>query len=265
MKSIFENLHGRHEQFIYWSTVLMQSTAPSYFGSYVVLGHPSAGTNWLCNMLSDYNNIPVLESWNRNVPSVERSIFHLHRFMAGGLPQGRTIYMYRDGRDTLVSLFMKIAKTPNMARWRERFRKETGLIMDAEKIIEQLPVYIEWHFTKKQPASINWRDHIDRSLHYGYKSISFEELKRSPSDGLKKVLLSLECLQIDVDRVNASVVKNDIVNKRNEDNSYQVRNGRTGEWCKYFTKEAADCFQHHAGDQLVALGYEIDSSWTNKF
>ena len=116
MKDYLDNLHRRHEQAIYWSTILMQAAAPNYFGSYIVLGHPSAGTNWLCNMLSDYGNIPVLESWNRKLPSVERHIFHMHRFMAGALPRSRTIYMHRDGRDTLISLFMKIAKAPNMGK-----------------------------------------------------------------------------------------------------------------------------------------------------
>jgi hypothetical protein len=127
VKNILDKLHGRNEQAIYWSTILLQTAVPNYFGSYMVLGHPSAGTNWLCNMLSDYSSIPVLESWNRKVPSVEKHIFHLHRFVGNLLPKNRTIYMYRDGRDTMISLFMKIARTPNMEGWRVRFKQDTGL------------------------------------------------------------------------------------------------------------------------------------------
>ena len=136
--------------------------------------------------------------------------------------------------------------------------------MDTQLIIEQLPAYIDWHFTKDQPASVHWREHIRRSLHDGYKSISFEALKKSPADGLVRVLSVLGHSEIDIDKLNVSIKMNDIMNKKTKDNNYQVRSGRTGEWRQYFTTESASCFQKHAGDELIELGYEKDSSWVNR-
>jgi hypothetical protein len=137
--------------------------------------------------------------------------------------------------------------------------------MDSQRIIEQLPIYIDWHFTKKQPASVNWRDHILRSRYEEYQSISFEELKRTPSKGLIQVLSGLGHSQIDMDKLNTSIYINDISNKKTKNNGYQVRSGRTGEWRQYFTAESAHCFQKNAGDELIMLGYEADSSWVGKF
>lgn len=262
MTDLIDCLHRRREQSVYWLTVLLQAPSPSHFGSYIILGHPSAGTNWLCNLLSNYLDTPVFE-WNRNMPSLESQIFHLHRFVGGALQRNRTIYMYRDGRDTLVSLFMKVAKTPWMGGWRDKFHKDTGVILDANLIDEQLPTYIEWHFTKRSPASVNWREHILRGLRDGYKTISFEELKQNPSSSLRAVLCDLGHSQIDEKKLEIAIGMNDIENIKTEENSYQVRNGRPAQWRQYFTIESAKLFQKYAGEELIMLGYETDASWVD--
>ena len=43
-----------------------------------------------------------------------------------------------------------------------------------------------------------------------------------------------------------------------------IRKGIAGDWVNYFTREAAEIFDRHAGDVLVMLGYEKDRSWVSR-
>ena len=251
----------RYEQSVYWTTVMLQAAAPNFFGSYFVVGHPSAGTNWLCNLVSGCLDIPVFFAWTEKLPPLDSKIFHVHRFMGGLLPSSRTIYMYRDGRDTMVSLFFKTANTPWMGKWRDKFHQETGLVIDTAKIVDQLPAYIDWHFTKRQPGSMNWRDHISYSLLRRYKSVSYEALKQDPHNVLRSVLSELGSSKLREDKISSVIQSNHLVNTKSENNNYQIRSGCSGEWRQYFTEEASKCFQKYAGKELVRLGYETDHSW----
>ena len=42
-----------------------------------------------------------------------------------------------------------------------------------------------------------------------------------------------------------------------------IRKGIAGDWKNCFNREAKEVFNHYAGETLIKLGYEKESSWAN--
>jgi len=49
-----------------------------------------------------------------------------------------------------------------------------------------------------------------------------------------------------------------------EDKNSFLRKGISGDWKSKFSHEAAEMFDHYAGDALIELGYEKSRKWKNK-
>ena len=50
-----------------------------------------------------------------------------------------------------------------------------------------------------------------------------------------------------------------------EDRGSFIRKGVAGDWVNHFTRETAELFDELAGDALVALGYESDRGWADRY
>jgi hypothetical protein len=48
-----------------------------------------------------------------------------------------------------------------------------------------------------------------------------------------------------------------------EDRTSFARKGIQGDWRNHFTREAAQVFDHYAGDLLIELGYETNHRWVD--
>lgn len=89
------------------------------------------------------------------MPTLALHVFHLHRLVDMRAVRVRTIYITRDGRDALVSRYMKLKPNPNDQRPVRAFEAATGLVYDKAKVREQLPAFIEWYFTETRYSAMN--------------------------------------------------------------------------------------------------------------
>ncbi len=187
-------------------------------------------------------------------------------------PDGKLIYIVRDGRDVLVS---------------ERFRNfvEESKFLGAEdkRIIEDL---------RKDPTSFTngsrsiftetfirrvaggWvknlqetEDEGRRLFNGNYFGMRYEDLLSTPFDemsklwkflGVKKIKPSLNKTLRDE---MASNPDEEWQAKRNEDIASFLPKGQAGNWSRLFTEKDKSIFKEVAGEMLIKWGYEKDLSW----
>lgn len=256
-------LRNKYRQSLYWSTILTHSLLRNAGGSYVVLGHPKSGTNWLCGLLSSYFDIPVFQSWTRLMPAVRPQIFHMHRFLGSPMAKNRTFYIHRDGRDILISRYFAIMNSPWGNSERQKLEAWLEGPMSIENLKHQLPKYIDWNYTKSRSSSQNWQKHIDLYRKYPYVCVSFEGLKDDPVRELSQAIAKMTNDLADFEHIQAAINKNDIKKKKSKANAHFLRSGKSGDWKTYFSVVAAERFNAYAGRALISLGYEDDDKWVS--
>src|SRR5262245_12144672 len=92
------------EQLRKGSARMTKSIARRYghsLGMWVGCGYPKSGTSWLCQLLSSYLDIPHPRRFR--LPIAMPSVLHAHWLPEPQLP--KTVYVARDGRDVMVSLY----------------------------------------------------------------------------------------------------------------------------------------------------------------
>ena len=99
--------------------------------------------------------------------------------------------------------------------------------------------------------------------------IRYEDLLLDAVSTLERALLQVTGQTPDRNRLQLIVEKykfeNQTKRKRGvEDVNSFIRKGIAGDWKNKFTPEARRMFHKHAGDTLIALGYELDNSWVNE-
>ena len=262
MYTINQRVRRRYSQSLYWMTIGAHSVVPNTVGSYYVVGHGKSGTNWLCSILSTYYDIPVFEGWTRWLPSTRSQIFHLHRFVVTPMARRRTFYLYRDGRDIVISSYFARLRQPYPVI-RRRFEAYIGEPMDEKRLRSQLPEYIDWFFGVDRSSSLRWQQHIDEALSRPYVRISFEDMKRNPHEAVGRAIFEVDGDSVHEKRLAEAIDYNDFSRKKTKsNNSHFLRAGRSGDWRNYFTRDAANRFNHHAGRALVALGYAESLDWS---
>jgi len=255
----------RFRQGLYWSTAGTHALIPNAAGSYYVLGHPKSGTNWLCSVLSDYFEQPVFQAWKRLTPAMSPQIFHMHRFLSATPAKRRTFYLYRDGRDIVVSRFFAMARSPWDTGETQAFSRYLGSQMDEDRIKEQLPAFIEWVFEVNKTSSICWPDHISKAFEYPYSRLSFEAMKVNTFQEVKRAIQEMTRSEVNEEQLQKAIEKNNFERKKKASNdSHFLRSGNAGDWASYFTRGAAERFEFYAQGTLEKLGYEQDSSWVAK-
>lgn len=227
---------------------------------------PKSGGTWFCQMLSAALQIP----FPRNVaPKFEESIMHGH------FPYHKNfnniLYVVRDGRDIMVSAYYYMLKiTPGANNDRAlKYRKNLGFD-DIDNIEERLPKFMEYFMENYTVLGkrTTWQDHIKLHLHNDkIKFIKYEDLLSDSAKELSEALAfldrpystNLESIAQEFTFENQSKRK-----AGQEDKTSFLRKGIAGDWKNKFTKEAAEVFEHYAGDVLRELAYEDDVNWYQK-
>src|SRR5690554_5551150 len=156
-------------QFNYWLAIGFDNLI-AHNGIYV-LGYTKTGTNWMCNLISNYYDIPKQE----NCSFYQKSIHHIHRFLPFPYYKKNLVYMTRDGRDAIVSRYFSMVNQSTQRYTKTDFQSFCGKEPTKENIKELLPKFIEF-LKSYHKSSIDYKSHNKRAIENGFFIIKYEDL-----------------------------------------------------------------------------------------
>ena len=234
----------------------------SFLPLYIVNEYPKSGGTWVCQMLSDYLDIPFPRN---QFPKFQSSIMHGHYLHIRTL---KNVYIVmRDGRDVMVSFYYQ--SLFKHERFNDRLVEITRRDLnfdDYSDIKKNMPKFIEYKFSNKKNPRFTWSDFVNSWIDKDVPIITYENLLRDTINVLGQAIYKVCNVQPDEDRLREISEKYSFKNQtgRNpgdENKLSFLRKGIAGDWKNYFSKEARQVFNKFAGNELIKLGYEIDDSW----
>ena len=187
------------------------------------------------------------------------------------------VVVWRDGRDVMVSWYYQNLFSHE---WRndpqvERARREFSF-RNYDDIYENLPEFIGWAFTQKRSSPrlswtdprFSWADFVRPWYHRkDVVPVRYEDLRRETVGGLQRIVLELTGSNLSPEKASAIAEEFSFQRQADrrpgeEDRRSFLRKGVVGDWRNQFSKGAQETFDRYAGKELVLLGYEQDSSWT---
>lgn len=244
---------------------------------YYVCEYPKSGGTWLARMVGDYLQIPFPQ--HSVLPLGFRCVVKNHMRYDRRLQ--RVFYVYRDGRDVMVSFYYDRIRTARYSRRpgskyiKRKYERLLGKNYDPEDIVKHLPRFIEYEFTSPGPGTpLNWRDHVEDwhapGERDGIAYLSYERLRDDCATTLGTALRRITGEEVDPWRLATTIEKMSMVrqtgrNPGEDDIKQHIRKGVVGDWVNYFSREAAEVFDDFAGDMLVHLGYEVDRGWVDRY
>ncbi len=262
-------LREKHEQLIYWASIGFDIISPRKKSGIYVLGYTKSGTNWLCHLVSGILEMPILESWKLNLPRFTPCVYHMHRIIPIDAVRRRTIYMMRDGRDTMVSRYFHIVREGGIAK--AKLEKYLGHPASANNVKNNMAKFIRFMQTSNV-ATTDYRSHIKQWEKHKdiYVTLRYEDLLTNPIFEITRAITEVSHTEPDPNQVRKIVEQHDFTRltkrkKGTEDANSFTRKGISGDWVNYFTPEAATVFDDYAGDLLLELGYEDAPNWASHF
>lgn len=249
--------------------------AGSHYGMVLGGGYPKSGTSWLCQLLSGYLDIPHPQ--NYSMPIAMRAVLHNHWMYDERFPL--SAYVVRDGRDVLVSMYfysmrsIALPRHPRQAaRLRERFTRVLGSGYDPEDVSRNLPRFLEVEFTDPIAVrGVTWGRHVRSWCAEPHRNVvvtRYERLLADAGNELARVVEAVTGAPADLERVARTVTAHDFSGSGrdagHEDRTSFMRRGVQGDWRDKFSRDAAEVFEHYAGDDLRLLGYEQDAHWVDE-
>jgi hypothetical protein len=252
------------------STRLIGAHFGERFPFYYVMEYPKSGGTWLSQMIADYLQIPRPEF--SVFPLGCECVIHGHWLYSSKLR--RVFYLVRDGRDVAVSLYFRAIgelgdpRYPQTRSYIERRFKSLREADARNHPHEVLPRFIEEWVKHPAGTSVSWPDHV-RQWAFDRRNVvvlRYEDLIRDAVGTLTRALPNHTRAPIDAERLGLTVRKFSFERQAGRPRGAEVRGaflrkGVPGDWRNYFTREAAEVFDHYAGDTLVRLGYELDRDW----
>ncbi|MBA2767690.1 MAG: sulfotransferase domain-containing protein [Sporichthyaceae bacterium] len=229
-------------------------------------GYPKSGTVWLCQLLGSYLELPYPRRYR--MPIAMASVIHTHWLPFPQLPP--TMYIVRDGRDVMLSLYhyesrlASSTRNPSAARTRtERFRRVLGPRADLRDVSANLPRFIESQLESPSWVEAAWPQHVQAWLDVPRGMVAivrYEDLRHDVGAALGPPLARLlgepvdeQALQIAATRFGFAR-QQDRTKRPAEERAF-LRQGEPGEWKTYFTAEACTIFDQAAAPVLDQLGY----------
>ncbi|HEY7004463.1 MAG TPA: sulfotransferase domain-containing protein [Gaiellaceae bacterium] len=244
-------------------------------GSAYVCEFPKSGGSWVTSLTSD-----LLRSRADETEANPR-VLHPHwRYDSRYRP---LIYVLRDGRDVVISLYFHhvrhlLAPTMWTRRFDRFFRSVLGPGYDLDDVGGNLPPFIESLAerpfggllrTHQNRSFLPWPRHVEDWIDRpGVLLVRYEALHSDPLEELRRIRRHLDVevpdsVCLDVIARNSFAAKTGRV-AGVEDRSSFLRKGVVGDWKSWFTKEAGASFEEFAGDALIACGYERDGRWIER-
>lgn len=247
------------------------------FPFYYVAEFPKSGGTWLARMVGDYLQLPFPQY--SLLPLAFSCV--VQTFSSYHPALRRVFYIYRDGRDVMASLYFdrlriaRHARRPGSASIARTYEKLLGKDYDPADIVRHLPRFIEFEFAHPgRGTPLSWRDHVEgwyRPEASGPRAyLSYEELRRDCAGALGRAIEAVTGEPADPWRIETTVEKMSMKRATGRDPgqgdpTQHIRKGVVGDWRNHFSREAAEVFDHLAGDTLVRLGYEADRGWVDRY
>ncbi|RIL00272.1 MAG: hypothetical protein DCC71_18880 [Proteobacteria bacterium] len=148
------------------------------------------------------------------------------------------VYVLRDGRDVVNSMLHYLV-TPAILALYPDHRFTT---------IEQ--IYAELDFFASKVVA--WRDHVRSLLRHRdrWLVVRFEDLVAQREREIARIAVHLG-LDVDV----AAIAANTSFDRMHEAAPRHLREGKSGDWRRWFTQRHGACFDEIAGQELRAIGY----------
>ncbi len=239
------------------------------FPMYFLCEYPKSGGTWLGQMLADTLQVPFPK--RPAAPIAMPAMVHAHWKYDPKL--SRTVYMVRDGRDVMVSLYFHFVRHVQMqSRKRDvalakRLERIFGRDADLNNTYDHLPAFLTHIYQRPVGARVNWTTHV-RSWwgKPGVVQTRYEDLLADTTGEVRRVIESLTGEAAADWRVDLAVEKYSMRRQTGrapgqENRSSFIRKGVAGDWVNHFSREAREIFAEQAGDVLIDLGYESDDSW----
>ncbi len=220
-----------------------------------VVAYTKSGNTWMGQLIADCLQLPMAR--NSLMPIGHPAVFHTHYCAWKGFRRG--VYLVRDGRDVMTSLFY------DTKAWHHRVKKQSLVTQD-------IAAFIEWQMTTWKPASsqVNWPKHVESYFRNdSLILVKNEDLHRDGEATLFRIITQVTGCEPDRDDVRAALqrysFKKQTGREPGEESAEWARKGVPGDWVNHFTPAAAEVFDRYAGETLVKLGYEKDRSWVEDF
>lgn len=229
-----------------------------------IAGYPRSGTTWLCHLIADYFSLPHPQMWL--LPLAGPAVTHTH--IAIRPRKRRTVYILRDGRDCLLSMYFMALRS--MSDRKPLLRTEYWIPAERRQNVHaELPGFIRHYFRRPSGSALNWARHVEYGLRNYVQPgslVRYEDLLGTPHDTLSQTVSYLSGIPADEDRVHDVVNRNSFSRvtgrtRGTADNSMAARKGVAGDWRSYFSREAAEVFDAMAGEVLRSCDYECNPSW----
>jgi len=178
--------------------------------------------------------------------------------------------IFRDGRDVMVSayhhfLYENEWNDPQTVR---STRQELGYT-DNDQPYAKFSEFVEWMFTGycRRITRFSWSQFVNSWLDIDVPKVFYEDMLSQPVFELQRLCQGLgldvhERRFEEIVEANSFKAKSSSSPTRRDVGSF-VRKGIAGDWKNVFDPKSAEIFNHFAGKELVALGYEQDDRWTD--
>lgn len=239
---------------------------------WLVCEYPKSGGTWLAKMVSLCMGLPLVEF--SLLPITNSCVTFAHwRYNPR---RQRCVYIHRDGRDVLVSLFFhraRIVTSHTDSAPAKRWLREHPYLTKFDPGGENVELFRQFAYEQLSPArtgfhwnayALDWQNADPRRVW----STSYEQLLRDTRGVLTSCMRYCDA-QVTEEQVNHAIgfYSFESMSGRQSgegDSSSFLRKGIAGDWVNFFNRDLAKRFDEHAGEALVRLGYEVDSRWVGR-
>lgn len=235
-----------------------------------VVGYPKSGTTWACQIAASYLQLPFPRY--SVLPVTFPAVVHGHELLDPRFPH--SIYVMRDGRDVMTSLYYHLQRALRSGARRRIPKAEHSIYaegIDQESVRRNFPRFLETQIKHTFGCRRSWAEHISSYLdhkHPRLPCLKYEELLLDGASALAREMAKLDGNEPNIERAEFIMADHSFARRagrkpNQEDKTSFLRKGVIGDWRNYFNRESAEIFNHHCGDALIAAGYAPNRCWAD--
>ena len=247
--------------------------------SIIIVEYPKSGGTWLGQLISTYFNIPFPRN---KIPGLKRSVYHSHYLPNSKLLKNKKIlYLVRDGRDVLISLYY------HQLIWNDKNRLSPKDVIyhrnklkfeNYDNVSENLKEFMDYSYNDR-PSKLqqftymgNWYEFNDRWLKEYNKEqsniyfVKYENLLKDTYATMQAIIEQFFEGKVDSKRLRDTIKKFSFENQSKrqkgvENKNSFLRKGIAGDWQNHFNTNAKTRFKVLTNKMLVRLNYEEQDNW----